>query len=248
MDAGARVGEVAAGRGAGWLAEAWGLFRRRPLAWIALTAGWLVVTFGLIIIPIIGGVVANFLQPAFFASFALAAIRQVQGEPIGMGDLFLGFRKNLRALVNLGAILLIVEIAIFALMALLGLPLATSSDKSFTMAEYIEMLKDREWILAVGFALTVSVKGALWFAPPLIALRDMSMAHAMRWSTYAALSNVGAMIVYGLALMALFFAALVPWGLGLIVVIPMMAISTYVGYRDVFESSSPPPSPGPSGP
>ena len=248
MGAAVKVSEVSAGRGARWLVEAWGLFRRRPMAWIGLAAGWLIVTFGLIIVPLIGGVVANFLQPAFFASFAMAAIRQVNGEPVGMGDLFLGFRKNLRALVNLGAVLLIVEIAIFALMALLGLPLATSSDKAFTMAEYVEMLKGREWILVIGFLLTVAVKGALWFAPPLIALHDMPMTHAIRWSAYAALSNVGAMIVYGLALMALFFAALIPWALGLIVVIPMMAISTYVGYRDVFESSSPPPSPAPSGP
>jgi hypothetical protein len=248
MDTGIKVGEVSAGRGASWLGEAWGLFRRRPMAWIGLTAGWLIVTFGLIIVPLIGGVVANFLQPAFFASFALAAIRQLGGEPIGMGDLFQGFRKNLRALVNLGAVLLIVEIAIFALMAVLGLPMAASGDKAFTIAEYVELLKGREWILLVGFLLTVLVKGALWFAPPLIALRDLSTTHAMRWSTYAALSNVGAMIVYGLALMALFVAALIPWGLGLIVVIPMMAISTYVGYRDVFESSSPPPSPAPPDP
>jgi hypothetical protein len=248
MDAAVRVAEIRAGRGASWLAEAWGLFRRQPMAWIGISAGWLIVTFGLILVPIVGGVVANFLQPAFFASFALAAIRQLKGEPVGMGDLFVGFRRNLRALVNLGAILLIAEIGIFALMALLGLPVASSGDKPFTVAEYVEALRGREWILAVGFLLTVLVKGALWFAPPLIALRDMPVTHALRWSTYAALSNVGAMLVYGLSLMALFFAAIIPWALGLIVVIPMMAISTYVGYRDVFESSSAPPSPVPSGP
>jgi len=33
-----------------------------------------------------------------------------------------------------------------------------------------------------------------------------------------------------------FFAALIPWALGLILVIPLMAISTYVGYREVFEA------------
>jgi hypothetical protein len=256
MDTSIQVAEVAAGRGAGWLAEAFGLFRRKPLAWIGLTGGWLVVTFGLLIIPIIGGVIANFLQPVFFASFAIAALRQSAGEPVVMGDLFLGFRRNLRALVNLGAILLIVEIAIFALMALLGLPMSGSEEKStFTVAEYVEMLKGREWILLIGFALTVLVKGGLWFAPPLIALHGMSMTHAIRWSLYAALANVGAMIVYGLALFALFFAALIPWALGLIVVIPVMSISTYIGYRDVFEASapsvsadsSPPPSRDPSG-
>ena len=68
------------------------------------------------------------------------------------------------------------------------------------MAEYVEMLKGKEWILLLGFVLTVMVKGALWFAPPLIALHDMPVTHAMRWSVYAALANVGAMIVYGLAL------------------------------------------------
>jgi hypothetical protein len=240
MDASVRVAEVAAGRGAGWLAEAFGLFRKSPMAWIGLTGGWLIVTFGLLIIPIIGGVIANFLQPVFFASFAITALRQSAGEPVAMGDLFLGFRRNLRALVNLGALLLIAEIAIFALMALLGLPMSGSEEKStFTVAEYLEMLKGREWILMVGFALTVLIKGGLWFAPPLIALHDMSMTHAMRWSLYAALANVGAMIVYGLALFALFFAALIPWALGLLVVIPVMAISTYIGYRDVFEAAAP---------
>ena len=78
----------------------------------------------MILVPLVGGVIANFLQPVFFASFAIAALRQVAGEPVAMGDLFLGFRRNVRALVNLGAILLIAEIVIFALMAALGLPMA----------------------------------------------------------------------------------------------------------------------------
>jgi uncharacterized membrane protein len=58
----------------------------------------------------------------------------------------------------------------------------------------------------------------------------------MRWSLYAALANLGAMVVYGITLFVLFFVGLLPWALGLIVVIPMMVISTYVGYRDVFEA------------
>ena len=237
MDATLKVAEVSATRGAAWLAEAFGLFRRRPAAWIGLCAGWIVITLGLILIPIIGGVLANFLQPAFFASFAIAAVRQGAGEPVAAGDLFRGFRSNLRALVNLGAILLVAEIAIFALMALLGLPMAGTGDKPFTVNEYVETLKGKEWILALGFLLTVSVKGALWFAPPLIALHDMTVTHAMRWSVYAALANLGAMLVYGVLLFAIFFLALIPWGLGLLVVIPMMVISTYMGYREVFEAN-----------
>lgn len=237
MDSTTRVAEVAASRGAFWLAEAFNLFRRKPMAWIGLCMGWIVITFGLILVPIIGGVIANFLQPVFFASFAIVALRQAAGEPIAMGDLFLGFRRNLRSLVNLGAILLIAEILIFALMAALGLPMASTEEK-FTMADYVQLLKGKEWILMLGFLLTVLVKGALWFAPPLIALHDMPVMHAIRWSLYAALANLGAILVYGLALLGLFFAALIPWGLGMLVVIPMMVISTYIGYRDVFEKES----------
>ena len=235
MDPTTRVAEVAASRGASWLAEAFHLFRRKPMAWIGMCLGWIVITFGLILVPIIGGVVANFLQPVFFASFAIAAYRQTQGEDIVMGDLFTGFRRNLRSLVNLGALLLIAEIAIFALMALLGLPMAGAGDGSFTMADYVQVLKGKEWILAVGFLLTVIVKGALWFAPPLIAFHGMATGHAIRWSAYAALANLGAMMVYGAVLLAIFFLGLLPWALGLVVVIPVMAISTFIGYRDVFE-------------
>lgn len=235
MDAHIRVAEVPAGRGFAWLAAAFGLFRAKPAAWLALCLGWIVITFALILMPFIGGVIANFMQPAFFASFAIAAYRQTQGEAIGMRDLFTGFKRHLRALVNLGALLLVAEIAIFALMALLGLPMAGADGGSFTVSEYVQLLKGKEWILALGFLLTVVVKGAVWFAPPLIAFHGMTTMHAIRWSIYAALANLGAMCLYGAALFTIFFVGLIPWGLGLLVVIPMMVISTFIGYREVFE-------------
>lgn len=240
MDTALKVAEVSPSRGFAWLAQGFGLFRRHPFAWIGLCTGWLVITFGLIIIPLVGGVLANFLQPVFFASFAITAARQVSGEPVAMGDLFLGFRRNLRALVNLGALLLIAEIAIFALMALLGLPMSAGDDKPFTMSEYVEALSGKEWILALGFVLTVIVKGALWFAPPLIAFHDLSTTHAVRWSVYAALANLGALIIYGALLLGLFVLGTLPWALGLLVVIPVMVISSYFGYREVFEEELPP--------
>jgi hypothetical protein len=238
MDTGTRVAELGAGRGASWLAESFRIFRARPLQWIGLCAGWISITFALILIPFLGGVIANFLQPVFFASFAIAAYKQQAGERIAMVDLFSGFRRNMRSLVNLGALLLLAEIAIFAVMAALGLPIAGPDEQGFTMAEYVEQLQGKEWILLVGFVLTVVIKGALWFAPPLIAFQGMSTSHAMRWSMYAAVANIGTMLVYGIALLALFFVALLPWALGLVVMLPVMAISTYVGYREVFE---PPP-------
>jgi uncharacterized membrane protein len=237
MDATMKVAEIPASRGVAWLGEAFRLFKKAPLIWVGLCAGWIVITFGLMLVPLVGMVASNFLQPVFFASFAICAYKQTAGERITMNDLFTGFRHNVRALINLGALLLLAQLVILVIMAMLGLPTASTGDKEAGIAEYVEMLKGKEWILAIGFLLTVLVKGALWFAPPLIAFHGMTTTQAMRWSLFAAISNLGAMMVYGTVLLGFFIVALIPWALGLIVVIPLAAISTYVGYRDVFEAA-----------
>ncbi len=198
-------------------------------------AGWIVITLGLLMVPFVGGIAANVLQPVFFASFALAARKQEQGGTIEMGDLFSGFRRPLLPLANLGAILLVAELAIFALLALLGLPgLATDGEGTVSMADFVREMQGKEWILLVGLVLTALVKGALWFAPAVLAFHDMTTAHAVRWSVYAALSNLGAMLLYGIVLTVAFALAILPWGLGLMLAIPVMIASTYAGYREVF--------------
>jgi uncharacterized membrane protein len=210
------------------------------MVWMGLSAGWMLITLGLVLVPLVGGVAANLLQPVFFASFALAARRQLDGKAPEMGDLFLGFRRPLRPLVNLGAILLVAEIGIFLLMSLLGLPGVSEAEEVVTVTDYVRALQGKEWILLVGLLLTALVKGALWFAPALLAFHDLSTAHAIRWSLFAALSNLGAMLAYGIALTVVFVAGALPWGLGLLVAIPVMVASTYTGYAEVFEETAPP--------
>ena len=235
MDATMKVAELPASRGAAWLGESFRLFRGAPLTWIGLCAGWIVITLGLMLVPLVGMVASNFLQPVFFASFAICAYKQRAGEAISMHDLFTGFRHHVRALINLGALLLLAQLAILVVMALMGLPTASSDGREISVAEYMELLKGKEWILLVGLFLFALVRGALWFAPPLIAFHGMSTTQAMRWSLYAAISNIGAMLVYGSLLLGIFFIAVIPWALGLVVAFPLAAISTYVGYREVFE-------------
>jgi hypothetical protein len=248
MDASIKVAEVPASHGATWIATSWRLFAAAPMAWIGLCAGWMAITFALLIVPFIGGVVANFLQPVFFASFAIAAYRQSAGERIMMNDLFAGFRRNLKALVNLGAILLMIEIVIFAAMAVMGLPLlaSESGEPDINFGQVADALAGKEWILLIGTTLLIAVKGAFWFAPQLIAFHGMGTAQAMRWSVYAAVSNIGALVVYGLCMLAMFLAAMAPWPwvIALAIVVPLAVISTYAGYREVFEAARVEPPPG----
>jgi hypothetical protein len=238
--AAARVNEVPAGRGLAWLGEAFELFRRAPMTWIAMCSGWIVIWFALLILPFLGPVLANLLQPVFFGSFAIAAYKQSAGEPLTMADLFSGFRRNVRALINIGFLMMLAQLASAFLMRALGLP-TWPDDESFEVVAYVEQLRPHLWILAAGFLLMALASGALWFAPQLIVFHGMSTSHAIRWSVYAALSNLGALSLYGAVLtLALVFAWL-PFGLGLLVMVPILVISTYTGYRDIFEAKVTPP-------
>ena len=234
MDPAIRVRDLPARRGASWLREAFDFFRRSPMVWIALCAGWLAIWFALLIVPFLGPVLANLLQPVFFGSFAIAAYKQQAGERISMGELFSAFRRNVKTLVNLGIIMMMAQLSSAFLMKVLGLP-SWPSDQAFDVVAYVEMLRPNLWVLAAGFALMALASGALWFAPQLVVFHGMSTSHAIRWSVYAALSNFGAMVVYGTVLVVLLMAAWLPFGLGLLVMLPVMVISTYTGYRDVFE-------------
>jgi len=94
-------------------------------------------------------------------------------------------------------------------------------------------------VLLAGLGVTTFASAALWFAPPLIVFHGMPASHAIRWSVYAALSNAGAMIVYGVILMVLMILAWLPFGLGLFVLLPVLVISTYTSYRDIFDHRPP---------
>lgn len=228
-----QVADVKASRGGAWIGEAFRIYRAKPLAWTGLVFGWLAITIGLSIVPMIGWAAASMLQPVFFASFALIARKQLAGGRLEMGDLFLAFRGNVRALVGIGAIELLAFVVAAVLFSTFVMP--DVDGRVISRDEMVEQLRGKEWGVIACFALVAAVRSALWFAPAVIAFHGVPTAHAVRWSIYAVLSNLGAMIVYAIALMGIMLLSLVTLYIGLVVAIPLMAISTFVGYREVFE-------------
>jgi hypothetical protein len=92
--------------------------------------------------------------------------------------------------------MLMAQILIFMAMWAIGLPMAPSNEQSFTMADYVEALKGKEWILALGFLLTVDREGRA-----VVRARRSSPSTTCRCrrrsagASFAAISNLGAMIV-----------------------------------------------------
>ena len=75
---------------------------------------------------------------------------------------------------------------------------------------------------------------AMWFAPALVVFHDMQPVVAMRSSFFASLKNIMPMLIYGLILMVLAIVATIPFGLGWLILLPVLMASSYTAYRDIY--------------
>ncbi|MBL8516118.1 MAG: hypothetical protein JNM76_04020 [Betaproteobacteria bacterium] len=239
-----RVADVPAKDAARWFAEAWrNHFSKTPMAWLALLGLWLIVTIMLIVVPLVGQVAANILQPAFFAGIMLACRAQERGGEPQMNSLIAAFRQHPQPLIVAGCVIFFIELLVVMLVMTLGLPeiTATPDGKSVDVAGFMKAMDGKEWI-AVTFLLLVGlIKGVFWFVPPLLAFHDMKAGAAIRWSLYAFLSNFGAIFLYGVLVTAMFMLVLVTYGAAMVIALPLMAITNYTGYKAMFVEDEPVP-------
>ncbi len=221
-----------------WIKDAFLLFRHQPIAWVGLVAAWLLVCLFILIVPFIGLSTMHILQPAFFAGFMLACRDQEAGKPVKVAHLFAAFhlgQRTVRSLLMIGAVgLLISTLMGLALMGL-GMPAEFARDPNgLPDMEAIKIvLQGKEWIVFLGFVLTLLQMGIFWFAPPLLAFTPMPPSHALRWSFFAFLSNLLPMILFTVIMLGAFFLAAMPL-IGLVLWTPLLAISNYTSYRSVF--------------
>ena len=78
---------------------------------------------------------------------------------------------------------------------------------------------------------------ALWFAPALIVFHNLAPVESMKASFFACLKNIIPFLLYGVILIVLGVLAAIPFGLGFLVLIPVIIASIYTGYRDIFYES-----------
>jgi len=86
----------------------------------------------------------------------------------------------------------------------------------------------------IALALLLPLMAAYWFAPVLVVMHDMQPLDAMKASFFATFTNFIPFLVYSILMIPLFILAAIPFGLGFLVVIPMLIASVYVSYREIF--------------
>lgn len=226
-------------RGAGWILDGFTYFKQAPLSWIGVLVLFIVIYIVLGLIPIIGGLVGQLLLPVFFGGLMLGCHAQAQGNKFSINHLFAGFSEHGSPLVILGLLyllgMILITIMIVVLLFILpgGFELFEQLDAGnteFPRSMVVIMLI----ILLSAFALYIPLLMAYWFAPVLIVLHGMSPVEAMKTSFRGCLYNILPFLVYGIVAMVLFFIAMIPLMLGLLVLFPMLFASVYIAYRDIY--------------
>ena len=210
------------------------MFLANPGVWIGSTVLLLVILLAISIVPFFGQIAAHLLVPLFGAGMVQICRHLSEAKQPEISDLFVGFRHNAGQLVMIGVFFAagIFGIAFLAFLLVSGGVLGgvvTGRVAGFGVALGGVMLAG-----LIVMVLSVPVIMATWFAPALVFFHNMKPADAMRASFDAGAKNWLAMIIFGIFLVVALFFAMLPLGLGLLLLLPVFSGAVYASYRDIF--------------
>lgn len=229
-----QIRQVPASHAWRWIVSGFQIFKAYPAMWIILFIIYLAIVIPLSMIPLFGTVFGALAAPVFAAGMMIGCAAVAQHQELEINHLFAGFKKNTAQLVAVGGIYLaaLLLVSVFVVMNLdkEAIDLMVKGQE-LTQAQAAKVMKP-----AVFFAmlLLIPVLMAYWFAPLLVRLHNLSAFEAMKMSFMAVLHNILPVILYTLIFLGLTVLAIIPLGLGLLVVVPVMITSTYTCYLDVF--------------
>ena len=234
---------VDAGRGWGWIVEGWQLFAKAPGVWIVIMLIYLGISVVLSLIPFVGGLAYTLLMPVLVGGMLYGAAALARGETLEIAHLFRGFQDQERMgpLVLLG----LISVAGYVLMALVvmvfmggGLIMGATLDSTGTVVppEAMGGLLAGAGLIALLIVLTIGflVGMALFYGVPLVMLGGQNAWPAAQDSVAASWINVLPLLVFGLIYLVLAVVAIIPFGLGLLILGPVTVGAVYASYQDVF--------------
>jgi len=222
-----------AGHGWTWIADGWELFKRQPGLWIGMWLLFVVIFIAVGIIPFLG-MVTGIFWPVFVAGFAIGCRALDEGGEMELGHLFAGFRERLGTLLAVGALSFVASLVVGMIvgLAVVGgmFAMMGASPEAMAAAGGTTVLL----AVLITIALLLPVMMAVWFAPLLIVFQQQGAIEAMKQSFTGCLRNIVPFLIYGVIGFVLLFVAMLPLGLGLLVVGPVLTASIYTGYRDIY--------------
>ena len=231
---------VPIGRGWGWLAGGFDLFRRGWLIWIVNMIIFTAIMLVLSVIPFVS-IVGTILSPMFMGGLMAGCLALDQGDDLRVGHLFEGFQRNAGSLAAVGGLYL-AGVIILAIVAGVGIGITgfgmMGTGGELDPASQQEMLGQMGPMVAivglVVLALSIPLIMAIWFAPALVMLHGIGAVDAMKLSFVGCLKNILPFLLYGVIALVFAILAVIPLALGFLILGPMIIASVYVAYKDIF--------------
>jgi hypothetical protein len=212
-----------------WLVEGFNYFKQDAGIWIAICIVGLVLLIIFNIIPFIN-LLAAFTTHIWMGGLMLGCKAQYDREPLQINHLFAGFREAFAPLLLTS---IIVTVSTWVIMGIcIGsafLPMMGIGEPDLATMGTGFMLG-----LLIAIALIIPISMAAWFAPALIVLHKVPVIQALKMSFEACLKNIVPFLLYGIVLFILAIVAVIPLGLGMLILGPVIYASIFVAYKDIF--------------
>ena len=237
-------GDVVPGHALDWLAAGWRIFMRAPLVWALQALIFFVILAALGMVPFLGWAAAPVTLPVLVAGMLSGARALDRGEPLHVGQLFDGLRQHAGNLLLVGLFhLLGLLLAALAAAAIGGSAMLTGAAAGALGAIAGAGVAAGGMMLGVVVftVLWALLMMALWFAPALVMLHEVAPLDAMRLSARACFHNLLAFVVLAALLYVLVWVAMIPAGLGMLVLVPVIAGALYAAWKETFSPLLPAP-------
>lgn len=225
---------LAAGQGSSWWSGGWGLFRESTGLWIGISVALFVIIMLFNLIPVIGPFASYIFMPVIGGGLILGCRSLENGEGLSFAHLFAGFQKNFGQLALVGLLYMVGIIVIVLLAFILGFgggigAAMLGGDVGAGVSVSSIMLGG-----LLGLALGIPLAMAIWFAPALVMLNELTAIPAMKLSFQGCWRNMLPFLLYGIIGFVLAIVATIPLALGWLALAPTMICASYVSYREIF--------------
>jgi uncharacterized membrane protein len=230
-------------RGWIWVKQGYQLIMRNPLMSITLAMIGALAMFTALKVPALGPLLVVLLMPVVMAGFMRACHALEEDEEVELSHLFEGFQKHTARLIALGGFSMLGLITASAVMVFIGGDALSSLLDNLKSTTEPQVLVDAMWAagsgvafsLLIGFILVCVLMLAIQYAPMLIFFNDATPVAALRASLSGSLKNIIPYTLYSIIMqLVALVLSILPFNLGLIVLLPLGLTSLYVSYRNIF--------------
>ncbi|HEX5364604.1 MAG TPA: BPSS1780 family membrane protein [Gallionella sp.] len=237
------IRKLNAARGWTWVKQGYQLIMRNPLLSVSLALTGALAIFAVLHIPLFGPLLAILFMPVLIAGYMRACRALEENEEVELAHLFAGFEKHAVPLISLGGYMMLGLLIVSMVMIFIGGAAFAKLLESFQASNDPQLLiaalgsagSGVAFTLLVGFSLVFVLMLALQYAPMLVFFSDVKPLAALRASLAGSLRNIIAYSVYSLIMQVVALVlGVLPYGIGMIALLPLGFTSLYVSYRNIF--------------